>query len=118
MVRTCLESLALCYRRTLAMLEQNLGRRMERIHIVGGGSRNELLCQWTADACGRQVIAGPVEATAAGNALVQLLATGELHSAAEMREVIRASFPLVTYEPRGGADWDAAADQFERLIAR
>ncbi len=77
-VRTCLESLALTYRRTLEGLEDILGRRVGVIHIVGGGCQNELLNQMTADACQRPVLAGPVEATAAGNILVQAMATGDV----------------------------------------
>ena len=75
-VRACLESLALAYREKLGALESILDRKFEVIHIVGGGGKNALLCQMTADATGRRVIVGPYEATAAGNALVQLMATG------------------------------------------
>src|SRR3954469_2648319 len=79
-VRACLDSLALAYRKTLDGLEDVLGRRMNVIHIVGGGTQNELLTQMAADACGRTVIAGPVEATAIGNILVQAMAIGHVKS--------------------------------------
>src|SRR5205823_9101073 len=79
-VRTCRESLALTYRRTLEGLEDITGRTIDVIHIVGGGSQNELLNQMTADACGRTVIAGPVEGTSIGNILVQAMAVGEIKS--------------------------------------
>src|SRR6266852_6560915 len=91
-VRCALESLALRYRWVLERLEQLLGRRLEVIHVVGGGSQNRLLCQFTADACNRQVLAGPVEATAIGNLLTQAIGLGALSSLAEAREVVRRSF--------------------------
>src|SRR6185503_11531341 len=91
-VRACLEGLALKYRMTLQGLEDVLGRKLKVIHIVGGGSQNELLNQMTADACGRSVIAGPIEATAIGNILVQAMAVGEVKSLADARSIIRRSF--------------------------
>ena len=90
LVRCCYESLALKYRETLGSLEELTGNRIEVIHIVGGGSQNKLLSQFAADACQRPVVAGPVEATAMGNLLTQMRASGELGSLAEMREVVRA----------------------------
>jgi rhamnulokinase len=111
-VRTCLESLALTYRRTLDGLEALTGRKIEVIHIVGGGSQNELLNQMAADACHRRVVAGPVEATAAGNILVQAMATGDVASLAAARKIVRRSFPFKTYEPSQSADWDKAYDRF------
>ncbi len=101
--RAILESLAACYARTLAQLEALLGRRIETIHIVGGGSRNALLNQLTADATGRRVVAGPVEATAAGNVLVQAMGAGHVHDLADAREIVRRSFDLAVYQPRGAA---------------
>lgn len=112
MVRAILESLALKYRHTLAQLEALLGRRIEVIHVVGGGSQNALLCQFTADACERPVIAGPVEATATGNVLVQLRALGALTSDADARAVVRRSFALTTYEPRNPEPWREAYARF------
>lgn len=100
MCRVILESLARTYARVLGNLEELTGRRMEVIHIVGGGSRNELLNRLTAEATGRTVIAGPVEATAAGNILVQAMGSGVVKSLDEAREVVRRSFPLKVYEAR------------------
>ena len=100
MCRAILESLAQSYARVLRNLEELTGRRLNVIHIVGGGSRNELLNQMTADATGRTVIAGPVEATAAGNILVQAIGAGVLSSLEEARDVVRRSFPLRTYRVR------------------
>ena len=111
-VRCCLESLALKYRWVLEKTEALTGKRADVIHVVGGGCQNTLLFQFTADACGRPVMAGPVEATAAGNVLTQALGQGLLKSLAEAREVVRRSFDVVTYEPRNSEAWQA---QYERL---
>jgi rhamnulokinase len=115
-IRTCLESLALTYRRTLEGLQDVLGRRMKVIHVVGGGSRNELLNQMTADACGVPVIAGPVEATAAGNILVQAMALGSIKSLADAREVVLRSFDVKHYEPRDTKSWDEAYGRYVTLM--
>jgi rhamnulokinase len=100
--RTILESLAERYRQVLESLEAVLGRRLNAIHIVGGGSRNHLLNQLVADATGREVIAGPGEATAIGNLLVQAIASGELNSLAEGRQLVRCSFELDRFQPLVG----------------
>jgi rhamnulokinase len=97
--RTILESLALAYAQTLRDLERVTGRKIERLHIVGGGSRSGLLNQLTAEAVGIRVITGPVEATAIGNILIQALALGELKSEAELRRLVETSFPTQTFEP-------------------
>ena len=90
MIRCCLESLALKYRWAIDRLESILGTTMKTIHVVGGGTKNALLCQFTADACGRPVHAGPVEATAIGNILMQALGRGQLGSMADLREVVES----------------------------
>jgi rhamnulokinase len=117
MVRTCLESLAMTYRQTIARIEECTGQRAEVIHVVGGGTRNRQLCQWTADATGRPVVAGPVEATAAGNVMVQAVAAGILDDLAAGRSVIRKSFDVETYEPRDTERWEAPYQRFESLRA-
>jgi rhamnulokinase len=86
------------------------------IHIVGGGSQNELLNQMTADACGKTVIAGPGEATAAGNILVQAMALGDVSSLAALRHIVRESFELKRYEPKNPASWDSAYAKFRQLV--
>lgn len=106
--RCVLESLALKYRQTFEQLEAILGKRLEPVHIVGGGSRNRLLNQFTADCLSRVVLAGPVEATAIGNLLVQALALGEVGSLAEARAVVRRSFAVTEFTPGERAPWDAA----------
>jgi len=93
-----------------------IGGNMETIHIVGGGAQNRLLCQMAADATGRRVVAGPVEATAIGNLAVQVIALGGLGSLAQAREVIRTSFEVQEFRPKPTADWNAAYARFERLV--
>jgi rhamnulokinase len=117
-VRCALESLALKYRMVLGWLEELTGERVSVIHIVGGGTQNELLNQFTADACGRPVVTGPVEATALGNVLVQARTAGEVGSLSEIRDVVRASSEMKRYEPRDTAAWDAAYERFKELLAR
>lgn len=114
-VRVCLESLALVYRQTLERIEACIGRRIEVIHAVGGGTQNELLCQWTADATGRPVVAGPIEATAMGNAVVQAIAVGALPDLAAARRLIARSFDCKRYVPDNTAQWDAMMPRFEQL---
>jgi rhamnulokinase len=116
LVRCVLDSLACKHRWTLERAEELAGRRAEVVHIVGGGAANPLLCRLTADLTGRPVLAGPVEATAVGNLLVQARAAGELSSLAEIREVVRASMPPRLFEPRpSGAAEDAYA-RFRTLL--
>jgi rhamnulokinase len=114
-VRCILESLALLYRVTLEELEQLTGRSIKRLHIVGGGSRNALLNQFAADAIQRQVITGPVEATAIGNVLIQAIALGHVESLAALRQIVRDSFVLQTFEPNSPAGWPAACQRFIKL---
>jgi rhamnulokinase len=115
-VRCALESLALRYRWVLERLEQLLGRRFETIHVVGGGCQNALLCQFTADACHRPVLAGPVEATAIGNILIQAVGLGILGSLSEAREVVRNSFEVKTYTPQASDRWEAPYQRFLKLL--
>ena len=115
-IRCALESLALRYRQVLGWLEDLTGSRLETIHIVGGGAQNRLLAQMTADACNRQVIAGPVEATAIGNLMMQAVAAGDVATVQDAREVIRQSFHVEEYAPRHTEQWDAAFDRFKQLV--
>lgn len=116
LIRSILESLALKCKWVLDKVEEMMGRRLERIHIFGGGSQNTLLCQFIADATDRLVLLGPVEATATGNALVQALALGYIKSHEEMREIIRNSFEVKPYEPAHSAAWDSAYERFLKLM--
>jgi rhamnulokinase len=110
MVRTIIESLALAYRRSVRAAAELSGRQVEVIHIVGGGSRNELLCQLTADACGLPVLAGPVEASALGNVLVQARTLGaQLPDLEAMRALVAGTHHVRRYEPQGRTtDWQSA----------
>lgn len=115
--RCVLESLALKYRWVVEKAESASDRIADVIHVVGGGARNELLCQLTAEASGRTVLAGPYEATALGNALVQAYASGHLGSLEEMREVVRNSFEVRAYEPRGDRRrWEEIYGRFTELL--
>ena len=105
-------------RKTLEGLEDILGRRINTIHIVGGGTQNELLTQMTADACGRTVVAGPVEATAIGNILVQAMATGDVKSLADARATVRNSFDVKRYDPKPDKKWDAAYQKYREVSAK
>jgi rhamnulokinase len=116
-VRCILDSLALAYRRTVRRAAELSGRDVEVVHLVGGGARNSLLCQLTADACGRPVVAGPVEAAALGNALVQARALGALDGPlAELRSLVRATQEVATFPPAPSADaaWAAAEQRMGR----
>jgi len=117
-VRCALESLALRYRDVLEKIETISGRTIRVLHIVGGGSRNRLLNQFAADATGVTVVAGPAEATALGNVLMQARACGDLGSLAEARAVVRASTPLETFEPHDRDHWDEAYARFQELELR
>ena len=115
-IRCALESLALKCRRVLEDLESVLDRKFDAIHIVGGGIRNTLLNQLTSSAAGRPVIAGPAEATALGNILMQAYARREIDSLAGIREVVRNSTEIVTCEPDGNDVWEEAFNRFRRLL--
>lgn len=114
-VRCILESLALEFRQTLDELELITGTRPRVIHMVGGGVHNRLLCQFTANAAGIPVIAGPAEATSAGNCMLQFLAHGEVSSLSEVREVMASSFSPETYEPEDTARWQEAYVRYQNL---
>ena len=117
MVLCILESLALKYRWGLEALESLVGRRLDTIHIVGGGSRNDLLCQFCSNACDRHVIAGPAEATALGNIMVQAISTGFLPNITSGREAIAASIRQRHFEPRSVSEWQDAYSRFFQLIS-
>lgn len=113
-VRCVLESLVLKYRMVLRSLEQLTSRCTEQIQVIGGGSKNRLLNQFTADATARRVIAGPAEATALGNIAIQILATGGASSLKEVRGIVDRSFPTEVYEPHDPDLWDQQVERFEQ----
>jgi rhamnulokinase len=115
-IRCILESLACACRRVLDQIETVTDRKIEVVHIVGGGARNRLLCQLTASAAARPVLAGPVEATSLGN--IQVQALGAQASPTELRDLVRRSTALKRYEPRDQEAWSCALAQFERMLQR
>jgi rhamnulokinase len=115
MMRCVLESLALAYRLALERTEALTDHRFPGLHVVGGGTRNETLLQFTADAIGRPVWSGPTEATAIGNLLGQLMASGRIASVGEGRALVRESFPIRTFEPHTSEEWDEAFSRFQAL---
>lgn len=114
--RCVFESLALKYRYVIEQAKDLTGREVRTVHVVGGGSQNALLCQLTADAAGLPVVAGPVEATAVGNVMVQALARGRVGSLEEIRAVVRRSFETKTYEPGGADDRTGLRERFSRVV--
>ena len=115
-IRCVYESLALNYRRALGQLEEITGGRPPVVHVIGGGSLNRVLNQMTADSTGAQVVAGPVEATALGNAVVQLVSLGEIGSVMEAREALSESLELQVYAPGEPGGWDEAYKRFEDML--
>jgi rhamnulokinase len=115
-IRCALESLALKYRLVLDYLEQLVGNSLSVIHMVGGGVQNRMLCQFAADACQRQVVAGPVEATAFGNVLMQAIGSGELNSIDEARKLVRSASDIQTYQPKPKGRWDEGFERLRRLV--
>ncbi|MGI9122810.1 MAG: FGGY-family carbohydrate kinase, partial [Rubrobacter sp.] len=115
--RCVFESLALKYRYAIEQAQSLTGRTIRTVNVVGGGSQNDLLCQLTADASRLPVVAGPVEATAIGNVMVQAFAQGRVGSLEEIRAVISDSFEASAYEPGGDTDeWSGLYEKFSRLI--
>jgi sugar (pentulose or hexulose) kinase len=112
MIRIILESLALRYRAVMEYIEDATGDAVDVVHIVGGGIRNELLCRFTANALGKKVITGPIEATASGNILMQARATGQIKTLDEAREIVRRSFEMKEYQPEDTPAWE---EQYKRI---
>jgi rhamnulokinase len=116
LIRCVYDSLALKYRYTLEQIRTVSEQSIDKIHIIGGGANNRFLNQLTADATKLRVIAGPTEATATGNILVQAKAMGALHSLADMREVVRNSFDVEEFLPNPALDWDEAYEKYQRVV--
>jgi len=116
-VRCILESLAFKYRQTLDQIRFLTAKEVGRIHVIGGGSRNDLLCRFTAEATDSTILAGPAEATATGNIMVQALALGYVGTLSEIRAIVRNSVKVRTYQPSCRADWDRAYRRFRDITA-
>ncbi|GHT17124.1 carbohydrate kinase [Planctomycetales bacterium] len=115
-LRCALDSIALKFRHVLEMCEQIGGERIETIHIVGGGTKNRQICQAAADACGRRVVTGPIEATAIGNIMMQAVAAGDVADIAEARQIIGASFGVTEYFPTEISAWNDAYGRFREIL--
>ena len=115
MIRVILEGLALKYRWVIEALEDIIAKPIDYIHIVGGGSQNQLLCQFTANATGKKVIAGPIEATAIGNIIMAAKATGQIKSLDQARRIVRNSFELKEYLPKDVELWQ---EQYQKVIKK
>jgi len=116
-IRCILQSLSLKYRMTLESLEEITGKKYASIHMVGGGIKDEMLCQFTAEATGRTVLAGPVEATAIGNLMMQIMAIGEVKTLKEIRKIVKNSFPITKYIPHEIDLWDKAYVIFKNVLS-
>jgi rhamnulokinase/L-fuculokinase len=114
-IRCIYESLALKYRASIENLEETTGKRFSKIHVIGGGAKDKLLNSFTAGACGRDVIAGPVEATVLGNVAVQLIVAGEIASLSQARQVVASSFDMNCCQPENTADWDIAYEGYIKI---
>jgi rhamnulokinase len=116
-IRCVAQSLALKYRYTVECLEEILGKKLNVIHMIGGGIKDKMLCQLTANATGREVVAGPVEATSIGNIIVQAMALKEIGNLREARQIVKNSFPTTVYQPENISEWDEAYSKFVKLIS-
>ena len=117
-IRCIFESLALCYRQTIEIIENITGKKYSSINIVGGGTKEATLCQWAADASNRVVYAGPVEATAIGNISMQAIAAGEIKDIWQARDIIRNSFDVKVYEPKHIDAWENAYQRFLAICGK
>lgn len=115
-LRTALDSIAMKFRQVIEICEKISGKSIKTIHIVGGGTKNKLLCQAAADATGRLVVTGPVEATAIGNIMMQAIASGDVAGILEARQIIRNSFDVLEYEPKETKQWDDAYARYRQII--
>jgi len=116
-IRCAMESLALKFRMVADALEDVQGKKLDVIHMLGGGIKDTMLCEFVACATKKKVAAGPVEATSTGNAAIQFMALGKMADLKEARKVIKESFPITYYEPANGDEWDAAYAEFKKYVS-
>ncbi|MEG0109404.1 MAG: FGGY-family carbohydrate kinase, partial [Lachnospiraceae bacterium] len=112
-IRCINESLAMKYRIVMEEIEECTGKEYSTVYMVGGGIQSKLLCQFTANACHKNVSAGPVEATVLGNIALQLMSSGDITSLSEARKIIAKSQNIETYQPEKEEDWQAAFEVFK-----
>ena len=117
-IRCIYESLAMKYRYAIEQIRENTGKDFDVLHLLGGGTKDSFLCQMTADSLGFDVVAGPTEATAIGNIMLQLIALGEIGSVDEAREIIKKSEKVKIYKPENHSEWEKAYDEYIRIIKR
>ena len=117
-IRALLEGLAFSCREALEQLSSSLNRKIKKLHIVGGGSRNKLLCRFIADASGMEVIAGPSEATVIGNLGIQAIAAGELENVSDIRELVASSFKLEHYKPKNTEVWNNHYGLYKKIVGK
>jgi len=115
-IRIILESLAFNYRWVLERIEEIISKKIDVLHIVGGGIQNELLCQFTADALGRKVVTGPIEATASGNIIMQAIAAGQIDSLRKARDIVAASFEVKEYMPSDTKPWQKQYEKVKHIF--
>ena len=118
LIRIVLESLAFRYKEVIEKAEAVTNTKLDCIHIVGGGIQNELLCQFTANATGKQVITGPIEATAIGNILMQAKAIGQIESLADARKLVIKSVELKKYQPKDAEIWQQKYEKFAEITGK
>ncbi|MBR5156729.1 MAG: rhamnulokinase [Clostridia bacterium] len=114
-IRCAAQSLAMKCRMVADALEDVQGKKLEAVHMLGGGIKDTMVTSFVSNATGKRVIAGPVEATSTGNAVLQLMALGKISSLTEARTIIRDSFPIKVYEPQDSEEWNAAYEQFKKI---
>lgn len=115
-INTINQSLAMEYKRTIINIEEICGRSFSKIFIVGGGVKNKILCQYTANATGKEVVAGYPETVCVGNILTQAMALGEIKNLSELRQIAKDSFPLEYYKPKDTEAWDSAYEKYLKII--
>ena len=115
-IRTIAQSLAFKYRSTIEGMEEVTGKKYNSINIVGGGIKDKMICQFSANATKRTVHAGPVEATSIGNVIVQAMASGAVKDLSEGRKIISRSFDIAEYVPQDGEDWDRAYEVWKSIV--
>ena len=117
-VRCIAQSLAFKYRQTVEGMEEVTGKKYDVINIVGGGIKDKMICQFTANATKRKVSTGPVEATSIGNVVVQAMAMGAIKDLDEGRRVVKNSFDIKVYEPQDSSEWDKAYEEWKKIITK